>query len=151
VIIADGAIIHSTTIERSVIGIRSRIEDGTTIRSSIIMGNDYYESLLQIAALQKEGTPLMGIGKNCVVENAIIDKNCRVGDNTTIIGDSYLEDIETDTYCIRDGIVILKKEAIIPPNSVSVFKTHLARQLKISLPQVSNHQLSRSFRSARLS
>ncbi len=118
VIVADGAIIHSTTIERSVIGIRSRIEDGTTIRSSILMGNDYYESLLQIADLQKEGTPLMGIGKNCVIENAIIDKNCRVGDNTTIIGGTNLEDIETDTHCIRDGIIILKKGAIIPPNSV---------------------------------
>ena len=87
------------------------------------MGNDYYESLLQIAELQKEGTPLMGIGKNCVIENAIIDKNCRIGNNTTIIGDAYLEDIETDTYCIRDGIIILKKEAIIPPNSVIGLQT----------------------------
>jgi len=117
-ILGDGSIIHNAHIERSVIGIRSRIEDGSLVKDSIIMGNDYYESLLQIVDLKKEGTPLMGIGKNCVVENAIIDKNCRVGDNTVIRGGEGLADIETETHCIRDGIVILKKGAAIPAGSV---------------------------------
>jgi len=117
-ILGDGSIIHNAQIERSVIGIRSRIEDGSLVKGSIIMGNDYYESLLQIAALKKEGTPLMGIGKNCVIENAIIDKNCRIGDNSTIRGGEGLSDVETPTHCIRDGVIILKKGAIIPANSV---------------------------------
>jgi len=117
-ILGDGSIIHNATIERSVIGIRSRIEDGTTVKSSIIMGNDYYESLIEIAALQNEGTPLMGIGKNCHIENAIIDKNCRIGDNTILKGGPQLEDEETEAYCIRSGIIILKKGAIIPAGHV---------------------------------
>lgn len=117
-ILGDGSIIHNAIIERSVIGIRSRIEDGTTVKSSIIMGNDYYESLIEIAALQKEDTPLMGIGKNCHIENTIIDKNSRIGDNTTIKGGPNLEDIETEQYCIRSGIVILRKGAIIPAGSM---------------------------------
>ena len=117
-LIGDGAIIHNTTIEHSVIGIRSRIEDGTTIRSSILMGNDYYESLIQIAELRKQNQPLMGIGKNCHIENAIIDKNCRIGDNAVIIGSPDLAATETPAYCIRDGIVVLKKGATIPVGEV---------------------------------
>jgi len=97
--VGDGAIIHNASIERSVIGIRSRIEDGTTIKSSIVMGNDYYESLIRIAALQKKGTPLLGIGKNCHIENAIIDKNARVGDHTIIKGGEDLTDIERSIRC----------------------------------------------------
>lgn len=116
-LIADGAIIHNSSIERSIIGIRSRVEDGTNIRSTIVMGNDYYESLIQIAELRKSGTPLMGIGKNCQIENAIIDTNCRVGDHSIIKGGPSLEDIETVSYCIRGGIVVLKKNATIPPGS----------------------------------
>lgn len=117
-ILGDGAIIHNATIERSVIGIRSRIEDGSTIKSSIVMGNDFYESLIEISALQKEGTPLMGIGKNCFIEHAIIDKNCRIGNNVVIKGGEGLEDEETNSYCIRSGIIILKKGATIPSGSV---------------------------------
>ena len=117
-ILGDGSIIHNAQIERSVIGIRSRIENGSSIKGSIVMGNDYYESLVEIARLQQAGTPLMGIGKNCVIENAIIDKNCRIGDNTTIRGGKGIPDIETETHCIRDGIVILKKGATIPAGSV---------------------------------
>ena len=82
------------------------------------MGNDYYESLLQIAELRKQDQPLMGIGKNCQIENAIIDKNCRIGDGAVIIGSPDLADTETPTYCIRDGIVVLKKGATIPVGEV---------------------------------
>ena len=117
-LIGDGAIIHDSEIERVIIGIRSRIEQGSTIRNAIIMGNDYYESLLEIAELQKKGKLLMGIGKNCFIENAIIDKNCRVGDHCSIRGSKDLEDTETDSFCIKEGIVVLKKNATIPPGSV---------------------------------
>ncbi len=59
----------------------------------------------------------MGIGSNCFVEKAIIDKNCRIGHNVTIRGSVALENTETDTYCIRDGIIVLKKGAMVPDNS----------------------------------
>jgi len=118
-IIASGSIIHNATIERAVIGIRSRIEDNTLIKDSIVMGLDYYESLEDIAANKAKGNkPHLGIGKNCHIENTIIDRNCSVGDNVSIIGHPSLTDIETPTYCVRDGIIILKKGATILNNTV---------------------------------
>lgn len=110
-VIAEGSIIHAKKIERSVIGIRSRIGDNTELTKSIIMGNDYFESLEQI--VKSEEIP-MGIGNNCYIENAILDKNCRVGNNVIIRGSVALQNEETESYCIRDGIVVIKKGAQIP-------------------------------------
>lgn len=111
-VIADGCIIHAKTIERSIVGIRSRVGDGTEISNSVVMGNDYYETIEQML-LNPDG-PHLGIGKNCYIRNAIIEKNCRVGHNVLIHGSLSLQEEETGTYCIRDGIVVLKKGAIIP-------------------------------------
>jgi len=108
-IVSEGSIIQADKIEQSIIGIRSRIGDRTVIYRSIIIGNDFYEELEELEA----GTP-MGIGSNCHIENSIIDKNCRIGDNVTIKGSAELEDVETDTYCIKNGIIVLKKGAVIP-------------------------------------
>lgn len=114
VIHTGGCIIHDASIERSVIGIRTRIEENTIVKSSILMGIDYYESLEEIEAIKQKGEkPHIGIGKNCYIENAIIDKNCAIGDNVTIKGGPNLADTETPVYCIRDGIIILKKGAIV--------------------------------------
>lgn len=119
VILTGGSIIHEAHIEKSVIGIRTRVEEGTTIKSSILMGLDYYESLEDIAAIKKQRKrPHMGIGKNCHIEDAIIDKNCAIGDNVTIKGGVNLTDTEEDDYCIRDGIIIVKKGAVIPTGTV---------------------------------
>jgi len=119
IIMGEGAIIHNATIERSVIGIRSRVEENTIIKNSIVMGIDYYQSLSEIALIKaSREKPYLGIGQNCYIENAIIDMNCAVGNNVSIRGGSNLEDIETDTYCIRDGIVVLKKGAVILNNTV---------------------------------
>jgi len=114
-LISDGCICHAAEITRSVVGIRSRIGQGTIIEGSIIMGNDYYQTVDDLTQLPDN--ELLGIGNNCVIKNAIIDKNARVGHNVTIIGGEGLEDIETDTYCIREGIIILKKAAFIEGNS----------------------------------
>lgn len=111
-VIAEGSIIHAKKIERSIIGIRSRIGSGTEISNAVIMGNDFYESLEDIVT-QKAPTA-MGIGKNCYIERAIIDKNVRIGNNVIIRGHSNLADVETDTHCIRDGIVVVKKNAYLP-------------------------------------
>lgn len=112
--IAEGCIIHAERIERSIIGIRSRIREYSVISNSIVMGNDYFQELEEI--LDSNETP-MGVGRHCIIENAILDKDCRIGNNVVIRGSSKLKDTETDTYCIRDGIVVVKKRALIPNNS----------------------------------
>ncbi|MCA4894323.1 MAG: glucose-1-phosphate adenylyltransferase [Cytophagales bacterium] len=115
-VIADGCIIHAGKIERSVIGVRSRLEIGSTVIRTYVMGNDSYQTLKEIAA--KPGDILMGVGAGCHIENAILDKNCRIGSNVTIIGGPHLENCETDSYVISGGIVVVKKGATIPPGFV---------------------------------
>ncbi|NND24842.1 MAG: glucose-1-phosphate adenylyltransferase [Flavobacteriaceae bacterium] len=112
-VIADGCLIHAMKIERSVIGIRSRIGDKSNVINTYMMGSDYYESLEDIE--NKKIKILLGIGERCHIENTIIDKNVRIGDDVTIKGGTHLEDKETDMYFIKDGIVVLKKGATIPP------------------------------------
>jgi len=113
--VSGGCIIHAEEISQCIIGVRSRIGPKTIIRDSIIMGNNYYQTIDDIAELPDN--ELLGIGSNCMLQNTILDKNVKVGNNVVIIGDPSLEDMETDTYCIRDGIVIVKKNAHIESNS----------------------------------
>ena len=115
-IIAEGCIISAAKIERSVIGIRSRIGKESTVIRTYMMGCDSYESLEQIE--NNDIDILMGIGERCFIKNAIIDKNCRIGDDVRINGGDHLEDTETDTYFIKDGIVVIKKGAVIPKGFV---------------------------------
>lgn len=114
-LISDGCICHGKEISRSVVGVRSRIGQGTIIRDSIIMGNDYYQTVDDLAQLPNN--ELLGIGNNCFIKEAIIDKNARVDHNVSIVGGHGLEDKETDMYCIREGVIIVKKGAYIEKNS----------------------------------
>jgi glucose-1-phosphate adenylyltransferase len=113
-LVAEGSIIHASRIERCVIGIRSRIGLGTTLVSTYMMGNDYYETLEEITQDNKTGIPMMGIGSRCYIKNAIIDKNCRIGDDVRINGGSHIENADLPLYSVKDGIVVIKKGAIIP-------------------------------------
>lgn len=115
-VIAEGCIISAAKIEKSVIGIRSRIGKDATVINTYMMGNDEYESLENIKTNNTE--ILVGIGERCYIKNAIIDKNVRIGDDVRINGGKHLEDTETDTYLIKDGIVVVKKDAIIKPGFV---------------------------------
>lgn len=110
-ILSEGCFIHAKKVERSVIGIRSRIGENTDISNSIIMGNDYYETIEQIL---DESTISLGIGKNCYIRNAIVDKNCRIGNNVHIHGSVSLEDTEEKTHYVRDGVIVIPKGAVIP-------------------------------------
>jgi glucose-1-phosphate adenylyltransferase len=110
-VIADGCIINAGKIEHSVIGVRSRIDKESTIINTYMMGSDYYQSLEHIL---NENIVSMGIGKRCFIKNAILDKNCFIGDDVRINGGKHLKDIETNTYVVRDGIVVVKKGALIP-------------------------------------
>jgi glucose-1-phosphate adenylyltransferase len=118
-IVAEGSFVQAKLVESSIIGIRSRIDYGTVIKNTYIMGNDYYESIEDI--LNGEKIP-MGIGKDCYIENAIIDKHVRIGDNVIIRGHDQLEDTETDQYVIRKGIVVINKNAVIPSGSIIGFR-----------------------------
>lgn len=115
-VIADGCIIHAAKIERAVIGIRSRIGAESTVINCYMMGNDHYESLEDVQ--QHKVSTFMGIGERCFIKNAILDKNCRIGDDVRINGGPHLEDTETEKYVIKDGIVVIKKDAYIPSGIV---------------------------------
>ncbi|GGK49728.1 MULTISPECIES: glucose-1-phosphate adenylyltransferase [Flavobacteriaceae] len=110
-VIADGCIINAGKIEHSVIGVRSRIDKESTVINTYMMGSDFYQPLEDII---NKDIVSMGIGSRCFIKNAILDKNCCIGDEVRINGGTHLEDTETDTYAIRDGIVVIKKGAIIP-------------------------------------
>jgi glucose-1-phosphate adenylyltransferase len=113
-IVADGCIINAAHIENSVIGIRSRIGHQSNLINTYIMGSDYYETLIDIEEDRQHGLPQLGVGNRCQIQNAIIDKNCRIGDDVRITGGSHLEDADTALYTIKEGIVVIKKGAIIP-------------------------------------
>ena len=113
-IIAEGCIINASRLEHCLAGIRSRIGYGTTVVSSYIMGNDYYQTLEEIEHSNKNGIPLMGIGNRCFIKNALVDKNCRIGDDVRINGGPHLEDADHSLYTIKDGIIVIKKGAVIP-------------------------------------
>src|SRR4051812_21880838 len=109
-IISDGCIISDAHIERSVVGIRSIIQSGATIRNSIIMGADYFEQ----DQLRDPSLPPMGIGRNCAIDRAIIDKNARIADGAVITPEGKPTDFDGENYFIRDGIVVVPKNATIP-------------------------------------
>jgi glucose-1-phosphate adenylyltransferase len=117
-IIAEGSIILASRIENSVIGIRTRIGHGTTIVSCYIMGGDYYETLEEMNHAAERGTPKIGIGERCYIKNTIIDKNCRIGNDVRINGGSHLANTDHSLYTVKDGIVVIKKGAIIPDGFV---------------------------------
>jgi glucose-1-phosphate adenylyltransferase len=117
-LIADGCVIKGARIEESLIGVRSYINEETTVRHTIIMGCDYYESANQELKDDDMGIPHMSIGRGCRIERAIIDKNAHIGDHVTISDRSGSPDEDGPYYFIRDGIVIVPRGAVVPPGTV---------------------------------
>jgi glucose-1-phosphate adenylyltransferase len=114
-IVADGCIILADKIERSVIGVRSRIGGGSVLRQTYMMGSDYYEKLDEVVEMSNtQQPPPIGVGERCYIERAILDKDCRIGNDVRIVGGNHVADGEFDQYTIRDGIVVVKKNAVIP-------------------------------------
>ncbi|WP_284651243.1 glucose-1-phosphate adenylyltransferase [Flavobacterium terrisoli] len=112
--IAEGCILNGATIEHSVIGIRSRVGFGTTIVNSYLMGNDYYQNIEEIKNNSQNGMINIGIGERCFINNTIVDKDCRIGNDVRLNGGKHLEDIITDLYTVRDGIIVIRKNAVLP-------------------------------------
>ena len=113
-VIAEGCIINGVTVEHSVVGIRSRIGYGSTIIDSYLMGNDYYQNLEEIRTNVDHGNINIGIGERCFISNTIVDKNCRIGNDVRLNGGKHLEDTNTDLYTVKDGIIVVKKGAVLP-------------------------------------
>ena len=108
VLLAEGCRIEKAEITHSIVGIRSQVAEGTVIKDSIVMGADYYD-------MEKpHGNIPIGIGKNCHIESAILDKNARVGDNVTILPFPRDKDIDHELYYVRDGVVVIAKDTEIP-------------------------------------
>jgi glucose-1-phosphate adenylyltransferase len=117
-LIAEGCMINASRIENSVIGIRTRIGSGTTVVSSYLMGSDFYETIDEMNYNIGRGIPKLGIGDRCYIRNAIIDKNCRIGNDVRINGGSHLQNTDHSLYVAKDGIVVVKKGAVLPDGFV---------------------------------
>jgi glucose-1-phosphate adenylyltransferase len=117
-VISDGCIINHAHIRRSIVGIRSVVGAGTELTRVILLGCDYYESAESIESNEKAGRPRIGVGSNCRIENAIIDKNARIGDNVVISPAGKPENADHPLYFIRDGVVIIPKNGIVPHGTV---------------------------------
>jgi glucose-1-phosphate adenylyltransferase len=113
-LVTEGCILNRCRIERSIIGIRSRIERDASVKDSIVMGADYYQVPEVINEDFARGIPPIGIGEGAVVERAIIDKNARVGRMARIVNRDAKDNLDAENYFIRDGIVCVPKDAVIP-------------------------------------
>jgi glucose-1-phosphate adenylyltransferase len=114
VMIADGCLVGKAEIENAIIGLRSQIQNGAVIRDTVLMGADYYDNPDE---MQKSGIPI-GIGKNSVIQGALIDKNARIGDSVIIKPFPRGAELDGDDWVVRDGIVVIPKRAVIPAGSV---------------------------------
>ena len=117
-VISDGCIINHARISHSIIGLRTVVGTGTELNRVILLGSDYYESAESVEQHEREGKPRIGIGSQCKIENAIIDKNARIGNNVVISTAGKPEQHDDPFYYIRDGIVIIPKDAVIPHGTV---------------------------------
>jgi glucose-1-phosphate adenylyltransferase len=113
-IISDGCIINHSRINNSIIGVRSLIDVGSFLNRVILLGSDYFESEVSIRQNESAGRPRIGVGKNTRIENAIIDKNARIGDNCVLTPTGKAENVDHPLYYIRDGVLIIPKNACIP-------------------------------------
>jgi glucose-1-phosphate adenylyltransferase len=113
-VISDGCIINRASIAYTVIGLRSRVGSGSYLHRTVMMGCDFYESAESVAENEAAGRPRIGVGQNTRIETCIIDKNARIGDNVVISPAGKPSEVDHPLYFIRDGIVIIPKNGIVP-------------------------------------
>ena len=119
-IISDGCIINRATVNRSLVGVRTRIDFGATIDNSQVMGADFYQSIEELEADYRAGQPRIGIGEGAVIRNAIVDKNARIGAGVRLVNEAGVEEFTAPdgSYYIRDRIIIVPKNATIADGTV---------------------------------
>jgi glucose-1-phosphate adenylyltransferase len=114
-IIAEGCYLDRATVEDSIVGIRTHIQSGATIRRSVLLGADYYDVDDDVAG--RRGNPRLGIGRDVVLDRAIVDKNARIGDGARLVNEAGVQDADGDGYYIRDGIVVVPKDGVVKPGT----------------------------------
>jgi glucose-1-phosphate adenylyltransferase len=114
-IIAEGCYIDHATIEQSVVGIRTNIQAGATIRRSVLLGADFYDA--DDGAPARGAGPRLGIGRDVVLDRVIVDKNARIGDGTQLVNAEGVQEADGGAYFIRDGVIIVPKDGIIEPGT----------------------------------
>ncbi len=117
-LVSEGCILVGAEVERAVLGIRTRVGRGAQIRNSLVLGADYYETIDEIERTSARGLPPLGIGADSVIEKAIVDKNTRIGRGVRIVNEAGELEKDGKDYFIRDGIVIVPKNAVIPDGTV---------------------------------
>jgi glucose-1-phosphate adenylyltransferase len=119
-ILSDGCIVNGATITNSVIGLRSRLAKGVRIDSSFVMGADYYQSLEEMRSDFSTGKPRVGIGEETIINRAIVDKNARIGAGVRLLNEAGVvnADAQDGSYYIRDGIIIVPKNAVIGDGTI---------------------------------
>jgi glucose-1-phosphate adenylyltransferase len=117
-LVTDGCIINHAKIINTIIGLRTIVGEGTELNRVIVLGGDYYESAESVLKHEHDGLPRVGIGTHCHIENAIIDKNARIGNNVIISPAGKPDNVDHALYFIRDGIVIIPKNGVIPHGTV---------------------------------
>ncbi len=118
-LVSDGCVVaEGTQVERCVIGVRSRIGRNVVLRDTVIIGADRFETDADRAANRTKGLPDLVVGDGCVIERAILDKDCRIGRHVKIINQKGVENADADNFVIRDGIVAIPRGAVIPDGTV---------------------------------
>lgn len=117
-IITEGCIINGATVTDSIIGIRSRIAHGSRLEGVLMMGADFYQTLEELQADSERGYPRVGVGRNCYIRHAIIDKNARIGSGVQIVNQAQVREGDGENFFVRDGIVIIPKNAVVADGTV---------------------------------
>ncbi|HWF85449.1 MAG TPA: glucose-1-phosphate adenylyltransferase [Vicinamibacterales bacterium] len=114
-IIAEGCYLDRCTVSDSIIGIRTTVQSGATIRGSLLLGADYYEADDEAPA--RRGAPSLGIGRDVVLDRVIVDKNARIGDGAQLVNEAAIQQAEGDGYFIRSGVIVVPKDGVILPGT----------------------------------
>jgi glucose-1-phosphate adenylyltransferase len=115
-IIAEGSLLERSTVEQSIVGIRSQIRQGARIHRSVILGADYFED--GGGAERRDGRAALGIGRDVVLDRVIVDKNARIGDGSRLVNEKATQDGDGSGYYIRNGIIVVPKDGVIPPGTI---------------------------------
>jgi glucose-1-phosphate adenylyltransferase len=119
VVVADGCILTDSSLKHCLFGLRSYVGEGSDLEDVIVMGADYFETPEQIASNAVRGKPNLGVGRNCHIRRAIIDKNTRIGEGSRLTAAGNPDGIYADgAVVIRDGVLVVPKGAVIPPGTV---------------------------------
>jgi glucose-1-phosphate adenylyltransferase len=117
-LVSEGSVVVEAELRRALVGIRSRIGRGVQVRDSLILGADYYETAEEVQRAEAAGLPPLGIGDECVIQKAIVDKNARIGAGVRIVNEEAVQQEDGDGYFIREGIVIVPKNGVLRSGTV---------------------------------